>query len=72
MEKEQQDGINEETKHLEKLANKRSLLLNKVGVVILSDWENSFGILQYSYNIFVCFVERGQHEENQGAWVAAD
>lgn len=30
IEKEQQEGINEETKHLEKLANKRSLLLNKV------------------------------------------
>ncbi len=30
VEKEHQDGINEETKHLEKLANKKSLLLNKV------------------------------------------
>ena len=30
MEKEQLDAINEEAKHMEKLANKRSLLLKKV------------------------------------------
>lgn len=34
VEREQQEAINEDSKQLEKLANKRSLLLNKVSVQI--------------------------------------
>jgi len=63
VEKDQQDGINEETKHLEKLANKRSLLLNKVGGVI----SRLQGTCIHGF-----ISERGQHEEDQGVGIIAN
>lgn len=47
MEREQQEAIGEESKQLEKLANKRSLLLNKVrgGATLLGAWQVTHSVV---------------------------